>query len=72
MSDTNKKEPRTIHVDTLIIKANEVIYQPEVNDPSPVVSQQPIRRDFWGFPIPEIRSAEPPAEENEGEQKEEK
>lgn len=72
MSDTNKKEPRTIHVDKLIIKANEVIFQPEENQKRPpVVRQQPIRRDFWGFPIPEIQPAEPAEEAIESEKKEE-
>jgi hypothetical protein len=63
MSEGKKKEPRTIHVDKLIIKAEEVVFDQEPQRPHnpyrPVSGQQPIRRDFWGFPIPEIRTGEP-------------
>ncbi|WP_010631299.1 hypothetical protein [Sporolactobacillus vineae] len=74
MSEGKKKEPRTIHVDKLIIKADEVVFEREPHRPHnphhPVSGQQPIRRDFWGFPIPEIRTGETEEETLESEKKE--
>jgi hypothetical protein len=71
MSEGKKKEPKTIHVDTLIIKANEVVYQPEPQN-HPVPEYKPVRRDFWGFPIPEIASTDPEDEKPADVKKEDK
>lgn len=56
MSEERKKEPKTIHVDKLIIKADEVIFQPEPRHKTfstpETEEREEIRRDFWGFPLP--------------------
>ncbi|MTT30593.1 hypothetical protein GMB86_01005 [Terrilactibacillus sp. BCM23-1] len=58
-----KHKPKTIHVDTLRIVADKVIIehksdQPSHHEPhsSRVDNEEPIMRDFWGFPIPRYES----------------
>ncbi|TCP19510.1 hypothetical protein EV207_16215 [Scopulibacillus darangshiensis] len=74
MSDENKKKPKTIHVDKLHIKANEIVIHHEgeaaQGGPRPNEQQQenmqqpPIQRDFWGFPIyRQEEQAEPEVQE---------
>lgn len=46
MSDKRERKPRVIHVDKLIVKADEVIILPEEN-------KKRRHRDPWGFPIRE-------------------
>ncbi|MCO7174536.1 hypothetical protein ACFP7A_03490 [Sporolactobacillus kofuensis] len=74
MAEESKKEPKVIRVGKLIIKADEVIIQQEhkeqnngpfhggpIRQPN---TNQPIARDFWGFPIPNSapRDTEPQKE----------
>ncbi|RYL90284.1 hypothetical protein ABNN70_09120 [Sporolactobacillus sp. Y61] len=68
-----KREPKTIHVDKLIIKADEVVFQQNSRHPHSDFDRgvrHPVRRDIWGFPIPgtfheQETRAEGPAEEHE-------
>lgn len=79
MPEGSKKEPKVIHVDKLIIKADEVIFQPEKNHPEvnrPNVThtenRPPVPRDFWGFPLPGFtaRGNNPAVSPETGEQEE--
>ncbi len=64
MTEDNKRSSKTIHVDTLHIKANEVIIHQERHDGRNNWQQnqnqppQHIERDFWGFPIPQAQGPE--------------
>ncbi|RYL89767.1 hypothetical protein EWI07_12650 [Sporolactobacillus sp. THM7-4] len=74
MTEERKKEPKVIHVDKLVIKADEVVFQPEQNNHPPfrfpgfqgAEGETPIVRDFWGFPVP--RRVEEPEEGTESKQ----
>ncbi|MDD9147254.1 MULTISPECIES: hypothetical protein [unclassified Sporolactobacillus] len=79
MSEDKKKEPKTIHVDKLVIKADEVIFQPErENRPffgrpgfqGPDNERGRVARDFWGFPLPRTaeETEEPKEEKHETEE----
>ncbi|GGL45572.1 hypothetical protein [Sporolactobacillus putidus] len=74
MAEDKKKEPKTIHVDKLVIKADEVIFQPEREHrppflgrpgfPGPENERGRFVRDFWGFPLPRtVEETEEPKEE---------
>lgn len=80
MPEDRKKEPKIIHVDKLVIKADEVIFQPErehrpdfgrPNFPAPdETTRGRFERDFWGFPLPRgPEQTEKPAEEKHEEEK---
>lgn len=66
MTEDNKrssKRSKTIHVDTLHIRANEVIiHQEHHEDRNSRPQNRPhhIERDFWGFPIPQVQGTEEP------------
>ena len=55
MSEDKKKttkQPKTLHVDTLHIHANEIVLHREQPETATGSQQQmQIPRDFWGFPI---------------------
>lgn len=68
----SSKQPKTLHVDTLHIHANEVVFHQErpegghIPGPGGAGPQQmQIPRDFWGFPIRPMQN--PEAGEENGE-----
>lgn len=81
MSEEKKKEPKVIHVDKLIIKADEVILKPEHEHRPPHAGpdfrkpgeERRVPRDFWGFPLRPIeRSDEDKKEKDEKKEKDKK
>lgn len=76
MSEEKKKttkQPKTLHVDTLHIHANEIVLHQDQADGGGNAGQQQqpqqmqIPRDFWGFPIRPMQAQQQAGEENTGE-----
>ncbi|MCI1857143.1 MAG: hypothetical protein LKI80_03180 [Sporolactobacillus sp.] len=61
MPEKNNKEAKIIHVDKLIIKADEVVIHQDrpTPQPTPKPERRPEARDFWGFPVREPRNPRP-------------
>lgn len=72
MSEDKKKttkQPKTLHVDTLHIHANEIVLhqdQPE-GGAGPQQQQTQVPRDFWGFPIRQMQAPQASEENTEEE-----
>jgi hypothetical protein len=63
----SSKQHKTLHVDTLHIHANEVVFHQERRpEDGPGQQQNQIPRDFWGFPIRPMLNPQTGEENNEG------
>ncbi|PWA12685.1 hypothetical protein DCC39_04410 [Pueribacillus theae] len=75
MSDKKRRRAKEIHVDKLIVKANEVIFVDEDgNKKEPRNEEAPVMRDPWGFffpPRPEQTEGTAEREEHTGEENQE-